>query len=129
LANGILAHSDRGPAAQCAADQVEQVVDSLQSNRVGVRTFNIGQIVFDSGLLAAQLRDARTRFATLADFDLDYMIPACVARALHSRVRADGTHMLYARSFITCDNIHFRAIFFSPGDRSIMVWGKAAVIY
>ena len=60
LANGILAHSDRGPAAQCVADQVEQVVDSLQSNRVGVRTFNFGQIVFDSGLLAAQLRDART---------------------------------------------------------------------
>jgi hypothetical protein len=40
LANGILAHSDRGPAAQCVADQVEQVVDSLQPNRVGVRTFN-----------------------------------------------------------------------------------------
>jgi hypothetical protein len=40
-------------------------------------------------------------------------IPACVARALHSTVRADGTHMLYARSFITCDNTHFRTIFFS----------------
>jgi hypothetical protein len=60
---------------------------------------------------------------------LDYMIPACVARALHSTVRADGTHMPYARSFITCDNTHFRTIFFSPGDRSLMGWGKAGVIY
>jgi hypothetical protein len=57
LANGILAHSDRGPTAQCVADQV---VDSLQFNRVGVWTFNFGQIVFDSGLLVAQLRDAPT---------------------------------------------------------------------
>jgi hypothetical protein len=37
--------------------------------------------------------------------------------------------MLYARSFITCDNTHFRTIFFSPGDRSLMGWGKAGVIY
>ena len=127
LANGIFAHSDRGPAAQLVADQVELVVERLQPNRVGVRTGgNAGQIVFDTSLFAAQLGDVPH---SLEDLDLGDIIPACVARALHPAVRADGTHILYARSFITCDGIHFRTIFFSPGDRSPMGRGKDGVIY
>jgi hypothetical protein len=127
LANGIFAHSDRGPAAQLVADQVELVVERLQPNRVGVRTGgNAGQIVFDTSLFAAQLGDVPH---SLAAVDLCNIIPACVARALHPAVRADGTPFSYARSFITCDDIHFRTIFFSPGDRSPMGRGKDGVIY
>ena len=128
LANGILAHSDRGPAAQCVADQVEQVVDSLQSNRVGVRTFNFGQIVFDSGLLAAQLRDART-VCDSRRLRLGLQDPGmrCTRTPFHSPPRwytyAVRTELHHVRQHPLPDHL------LQSGDRSLMGWGKAGVIY